>query len=336
MTKGDRSGADRPAPSPTSIPPGTRDVLPEEMRELRAIGDRVRETFEAAGYGEIHTPALEYEEVLRLGDASAAGARYRTFDEQGDVLALRSDMTIPIARVVATRYEDAEPPFRFSYSSRAWRATDRGVGEPREFLQAGIELIGIPAAQGEAEVMALTIAALDAAGLRRHRIGVGDGSLYRRLLHALDVPPDAHLPLLEALSRRDLVGLEMGVAELGVGETERELLVRLPELRGGRDVLERADGPMGDAVESLRVLYGELERRGVADRVIFDLGLVRELGYYTGPVFEVYDPAVGFALGGGGRYDDLIGRFGRDLPACGVGLDVQRVHLAQAAEEALA
>jgi ATP phosphoribosyltransferase regulatory subunit len=315
MIKGDCSGADRPAPSPTSIPPGTRDVLPEEMRELRAIGDRMRETFEAAGYGEIHTPALEYEEVLRLGDASAAGARYRTFDEQGNVLALRSDMTIPIARVVATRYEDAEPPLRFSYSSRAWRATDRGVGEPREFLQAGIELIGIPAAEGEAEVMALTIAALDAAGLRRHRIGVGDGSLYRRLLHALDVPPDAHLPLLEALSRRDLVGLEMGVAELRVGETERELLVRLPELRGGRDVLER---------------------RGVADRVIFDLGLVRELGYYTGPVFEVYDPAVGFALGGGGRYDDLIGRFGRDLPACGVGLDVQRVHLAQAAEEALA
>ena len=121
-----------------------------------------------------------------------------------------------------------------------------------------------------------------------------------------------------------------------MGEPERELLVRLPELRGGRDVLERADGPVAEAVESLRALHGELERRGVADRVIFDLGLVRELGYYTGAVFEVYDPAVGFALGGGGRYDDLIGRFGRDLPACGVGLDVQRVHLAQAAEEALA
>jgi ATP phosphoribosyltransferase regulatory subunit len=251
------------------------------------------------------------------------------------VLALRSDMTIPIARVVATRYEDAEPPLRFSYSSRAWRATDRGVGEPREFLQAGIELIGIPGAEGDAEVLALTIAALDASGLRRHRIGVGDGSLYRRLLKALEVPAEAHLPLLETLSRRDLVGLELSVAELGVGEAERDLLVRLPELRGGREVLERADGPVAGAVESLRVLYGELESRGVADRVIFDLGLVRELGYYTGAVFEVYDPAVGFALGGGGRYDELIGRFGRDLPACGVALDVQRVHLAQAAEEAL-
>jgi ATP phosphoribosyltransferase regulatory subunit len=335
MTESHRSDAGQPASSRMAIPPGTRDVLPDEMRELRAIGDRMREAFEGAGYGEIHTPALEYEEVLRLGDARAAGARYRTFDEQGDVLALRSDMTIPIARVVATRYEDAEPPLRFSYSSRAWRATDRGVGEPREFLQAGIELIGIPGAEGDAEVLALTIAALDAAGLRRHRIGVGDGSLYRRLLKALEVPAAAHLPLLETLSRRDLVGLELSVAELGVEEAERELLVRLPELRGGREVLERADGPVAGAVESLRVLYGELERRGVADRVIFDLGLVRDLGYYTGAVFEVYDPAVGFALGGGGRYDELIGRFGRDLPACGVALDVQRVHLAQAAEEAL-
>jgi ATP phosphoribosyltransferase regulatory subunit len=331
----DRSGAGRPAPSHTAIPPGTRDVLPDEMRELRAIGGRMRERFTAAGYGEVHTPALEYEEVLRRGDASAAGARYRTFDERGDVLALRSDMTIPIARVVATRYGDAAPPLRFCYLARAWRAAERGVGEPREFLQAGIELIGLPGPEGEAEVVALTVEALDAAGLRRHRIGIGDGSLYRRLLHALEVPDERHLALMECLWRRDLVALEMRVRDLRLGDRERRLLVRLPELRGGREVLDRADGPVARAVEGLRDLYARLEERAVADRVIFDLGLVRELGYYTGAIFEVYDPAVGFALGGGGRYDDLIGRFGRDLPACGIALDVQRVHLAQAAEEAL-
>jgi ATP phosphoribosyltransferase regulatory subunit HisZ len=87
------------------------------------------------------------------------------------------------------------------------------------------------------------------------------------------------------------------------------------------------------AVEGLSSLHAQLERRGVSDRVIFDLGLLRDLGYYTGAVFEVYDPAVGFALGGGGRYDELLGRFGRSLPACGVALDVQRVHIAQMAEE---
>jgi ATP phosphoribosyltransferase regulatory subunit len=315
------------------IPPGTRDVLPDEMRELRAISASLRETFERAGYGEVHTPALEYEEVLRRGEEHAAGARYRTFDEQGAVLALRSDMTIPIARVVASRYAGAEPPLRFCYFAHAWRAVDRGVGEPREFLQGGLELIGSAAPAGEAEVLALTIAGLEEAGLRRHRVGVGDGSLYRGLLEALDVEEKEHLPLLECLSRRDLVGLDMLVSRLsGIGRHERDLLVRLPELRGGPEVLDRVEGV---ALEGLRALYELLAERGVADRVIFDLGLVRELGYYTGAVFEVYDPAVGFALGGGGRYDDLLGRFGRPLPACGMGLDLARVHLAQAAEEAL-
>src|SRR5919197_1219299 len=340
MTGKDRSVAGTPATSRTAIPPGTRDVLPEEMRELRAIGDRMRAAFERAGYGEIHTPALEYEEVLLRGDARAAGARYRSFDDQGAVLALRSDMTIPIARVVATRYAGAEPPLRFSYVAHAWRAVDRGVGEPREFLQAGIELIGVPGAAGEAEGVALTIEALSAAGLRRHRVGVGDGALYRSLLASFGVPEEAQLQMLETLSRRDLVGLQGQVAELRLGETERELLVRLPQLRGGREVLVRAEseaagGPAGEELADLRELHDLLAGRGVADRVIFDLGLVRELGYYTGLVFEVYDPAVGFTLGGGGRYDDLIGRFGRDLPACGVGLDVHRVHIAKNAEEAL-
>jgi ATP phosphoribosyltransferase regulatory subunit len=323
------------------IPPGTRDVLPDEMRELRFLTEKLRAAFERAGYGEVWTPALEYEDVLRRGDERAAGAGYRLFDEHGEVLAMRSDMTIPIARLVATRYGDAEPPFRLCYFAHAYRAVERGTGQLREFLQGGIELIGVPAPAAEAEVLALVVQALDEAGLRRHRVGVGDGQLYRDLLSALEVPEDHHVPLLECLSRRDLAGLETSVHRLPLGEREREVLVRLPELRGGAEVLERADGPLAvsaarAAVDRLRELGGLLERRGVADRVIFDLGLVRELGYYTGAVFEVYDPAVGFALGGGGRYDELIGRFGRALPACGIALDVQRVHIAQAAEERLA
>ena len=313
------------------IPPGTRDVLPDEMRELRALSRRLHGTFEAAGYGEVWTPALEYEEVLRKGDDRAAGAGYRLFDEHGQVLALRSDMTIPIARVVASRYADAQPPLRLCYFAHAYRET-RGAEQPREFLQSGIELIGAPAPEGDAEVVALTVAALDDAGLRRHRIGIGDASLYGSLLESLGVPADQHAPLLERLGRRDLAGLSLRVAQLGLGESESELLTRLPELRGGREVLEQA----GESVRGLRALFDLLEQRGVADRVIFDLGLVRDLGYYTGAVFEVYDPAVGFALGGGGRYDELLGRFGRDLPACGIALDVQRVHVAQAEEERLA
>jgi ATP phosphoribosyltransferase regulatory subunit len=314
-------------------PPGTRDVLPDEMRELRALSERLRAAFEGAGYGEVWTPALEYEEVLRTGDERSAGAGYRLFDEHGEVLALRSDMTIPIARVVATRYADREPPLRLCYFAHAYRAAQRGAGQLREFLQGGIELIGMDAPAGEAEVVGLTVSALDQAGLRRHRIGIGDGSLYRRVLDAFEVPEDEHLPLLEALARRDLAGLSTRVAALSLPEREQELLTRLPELRGGPEVLDRAAGAVAGPLEGLRELHELLAERGVADRVIFDLGLVRELGYYTGAVFEVYDPAVGFALGGGGRYDELIGRFGRPLPACGMALDVQRVHVAQTEEE---
>src|SRR5215211_7669607 len=121
------------------IPPGTRDVLPDEMRELRVLTDRLRAAFERAGY----------EEVWTTGDDRAAGAGYRLFDEHGEVLAMRSDMTIPIARVVASRYRDAEPPFRFCYFAHAYREVERGVGEPREFLQGGVELIGMPGTEDE-------------------------------------------------------------------------------------------------------------------------------------------------------------------------------------------
>ncbi|HEX2233567.1 MAG TPA: ATP phosphoribosyltransferase regulatory subunit, partial [Thermoleophilaceae bacterium] len=257
------------------IPPGTRDVLPEEMRELRALTGRLHATFEQAGYGEVWTPALEYEGVLRTGDDRSAGAGYRLFDEHGEVLALRSDMTIPIARVVATRFVDEEPPFRLCYFAHSYRAPARGSGQPVEFLQGGIELIGVEAPEGEAEVVALIVRALDEAGLRRHRVGVGDGSLYRNLLASLGVPEDRHLPLLERLSRRDLAGLALDVERLGLPADARDLLTRLPELRGGPEVLERADGHVAGAMEGLRALHARLEEHGVAGRVIFDLGLVR-------------------------------------------------------------
>jgi ATP phosphoribosyltransferase regulatory subunit len=317
------------------IPAGTRDVLPDEMRELRALSERLRAAFERAGYGEVWTPAIEYEAVLRRGDERAAGAGFRLFDDRGNLLALRSDMTIPIARVVSTRYADAPPPIRLCYFAHSYRAVERGRGQPREFLQAGVELVGVPAPEGEAEVIALVIEALGEAGLRRHRVGVGDGGMYRDLLTALDVSFEDRAALLETLSRRDLVGLEARVDRLAIADSWRHLLVELPKMRGGPEILESQTARVGGVMQNLRAVHDLLAERGVADRVIFDLGLVRELGYYTGAVFEVYDPAVGFALGGGGRYDELLGRFGRPLPACGVALDVTRVHIAQAEEERL-
>jgi ATP phosphoribosyltransferase regulatory subunit len=307
------------------------------MRELRALSGALLETFERFGYGEVWTPTMEYEDVLVQGDERAAGASYRLFDEHGQVLALRSDMTIPIARLVATRYPDASPPLRLCYLSHAYRAVRPQRGQQREFLQAGIELVGAPAPDGTAEVLEVLCAALDAAGLRRTRVGLGDAGLFGSLLGTLGVGPEAAARALAALERHDFVALEAEVAALDVPQDRRELLTRLPQLRGGRDVLERAVELGGADVERASSRLAEtangLERRGIADRVIFDLGLVRDLGYYTGAIFEVYDPALGHVIGGGGRYDDLLGRFGRPLPACGFALYVERVHVAQAEEE---
>ncbi|HEX8105670.1 MAG TPA: ATP phosphoribosyltransferase regulatory subunit [Solirubrobacteraceae bacterium] len=306
-------------------------MLPDEMRELRAITEAMRGVFEAAGYGEVATPALEYEAVLTRGDARAAEPAYRLFDEQGNVLVLRSDMTIPIARIVAARYAQAHPPLRFCYVAHAYRAVRSGRGQAREMLQAGIELVGAPGPEGTVEAVGVLCRALDAAGLTGYRIGVGDASLYPTLLDAFGVSEAARRPLLHELVTRDFVGVEREVEALRLPAEAAELLVRIPQLRGGPEVLELGAGPAEAAVAGLRRFHGLLEP-AVADRVIFDLGLARSLGYYTGAVFEVYDAALGAPIGGGGRYDDLLARFGRELPAVGWALNVERVHIALVGE----
>jgi len=319
------------------IPPGTRDVLPDEMRELRRLKQALLEVFEGRGYGEVATPAIEYDEVMARGEGRAARSSYRFFDESGELLALRSDMTVPIARLVAGRYADAEPPYRLCYLASAYRAVRPQSGQLREFEQAGVELIGAPAAEGTVEVIEVLEAALDAAGLDRAVIGLGDADLYRQLLEELGVEGEARDSVLASLATHDLVGLEEKLSEAGIGAERVETCVSLTQLRGGKEVLERARGIGGSAVERaiarLSETFEELERRGAADRVQIDLGLLRHLGYYSGAILEVYDPAVGYVLGGGGRYDGLMKRFGLDLSAAGFGLYLQRVHTAQLQEQ---
>jgi ATP phosphoribosyltransferase regulatory subunit len=314
------------------IPSGTRDVLPDEMRELRAITETLRGVFERHGYGEVYTPAIEYESVLHRAPGSNVSPAYRVFDDHGEVLALRADMTVPIARLVATRYPTADPPLRLCYIAHAYRAVRPHRGQMREFLQAGIELIGAPGPTGTAEALTVLCGALDAVGLRGYRVGLGDAALYPNLMAAFDVPDEARERMLGELGRKDLVGLEREVQQLGLADDAAALLVRVPQLRGGADVLGAEGGPVADALVNLRAVL-DLLAPSVAERVIFDLGLARGLGYYSGAVFDVYDPALGAPLGGGGRYDDLLGRFGRDLPAVGFAIGVDRLHAALSGEE---
>jgi ATP phosphoribosyltransferase regulatory subunit len=319
------------------IPPGTRDILPDEMRELRRLHLALIEVFEGRGYGEVATPAIEYDEVLARGDGRTADSAYRFFDESGELLALRSDMTVPIARLVATRYADAERPLRFCYLANAFRAVRPQRGQMREFAQAGVELIGAPAPGGTVEVVEVLEAALDAAGLDRAVVGLGDADLFRQLLAEFGLEGEARDVILARLATHDLVGLEAELSRTGISATQVDTCVALSQLRGGSEVLEEARKLGGSAVERATARIGEtfeaLEERGAAGRVRVDLGLLRDLGYYSGAILEVYDPALGHVLGGGGRYDALLKRFGIDLPAAGFALYLERVHVAKLEEE---
>jgi ATP phosphoribosyltransferase regulatory subunit len=194
-------------------------------------------------------------------------------------------------------------------------------------LQAGIELVGVPGPAGTAEALTVLCESLDAIGLAGYRVGLGDASLYRALLDAHAVPPGARAQILHELQTRDFVGLEREIEALRLGEEATEALTGVPQRRGGPEVLDAA----GSAADGLRAVYEALPD-AVSARVIFDLGLARPLAYYTGAVYEVYDAALGAPLGGGGRYDDLLGRFGRDLPAAGWALNVERLHIALVGE----
>jgi ATP phosphoribosyltransferase regulatory subunit len=314
------------------IPSGTRDVLPDEMRELRAMTARIQGVFDAAGFGEVYTPALEYEQTFARANISGAHPAYRVFDEHGSVLVLRPDMTVPIARLVATRYAHADPPLRFCYVAHAYRGVRPQRGQSRELLQAGVELIGAPGAAGTAEVLGVLCAALDAAGLANYRVGLGDAALYPSLLEAFGVAAAPRELILTELAAGDFVGVDREVHSLGLADVDAELLLRLARTRGGPEVLEGESAALHAVLSGMRDLH-RLVSADVAGRIIFDLGLVRSLGYYTGAVFQVYDPAYGVPLGSGGRYDELLGTFGRPLPAVGFALNVERLHIALTSEE---
>jgi ATP phosphoribosyltransferase regulatory subunit len=206
---------------------------------------------------------------------------------------------------------------RLSYIQRAYRAVRAHRGEAREQLQAGVELIG---EAGTEEALIVLCRALDATGLADYRIALGSAALYPALLDAAGIEGETRERFLKELATRDFAGLAREVRAAGADER----LLTIPQLRGGPEVLDAVAAP----ADGLRELYAALPS-DVQSRVIFDLGLLRrELGYYTGAIFEVLAPGQGVALGGGGRYDDLLGRFGRPLPAVGWSVEVERVHAA--------
>jgi len=309
------------------VPMGTRDVLPEEMAELRVISSRALEVFAAAGYGEVATPTLELESSMRRAGEDLLKHAYRVPDKDGQILTLRFDSTVPIARLAATRYAESDPPLRFCYLQHVYRAIEPKRAQSRQFLQVGMELFGLPAPTGDAETVEVLVKLLEATGLSDFKIALGDVSYFDQRLTEAGASDELRAALSHELHTRDLVGFSRRLTGSGLGSDDREALARIATARGGRELLER------EGANNLLELDAKLTEAGVSGRVIYDLGLVRELDYYTGMVLEIYVPSSGFPLGGGGRYDGLAARFGRDMSASGFSLSMERLHLAILAEK---
>ncbi len=314
------------------IPSGTRDVLPEERAELRRIEAALLGVFSEAAYGEISTPTVEYQETLQRAGAAAAPVSYRVLGELGEEVALRSDMTVPIARVAASRYGDADLPLRFCYVATAYRAVTPHSGRPREFLQAGIELIGAYADAGCAEALTVLCHSLQATGLKDFYVGIGDVGLYPSLLASCGVDVGSSEAVLRELGDRDFVGIDREVAALGLTEEQAAMLTDVPRMRGTAVLRDQIEQPLAGAISGIRELVDSLAD-DVAVRMIPDLGRFPRMGYYSGSVFEVYDAAVGEPIASGGYYADLLGRFGMPVGGVGFAIDVDLLHAALAGEE---
>jgi ATP phosphoribosyltransferase regulatory subunit len=321
---------------PAALPAGGKDVLAVEAGELRAVEAALRERFARYGYREVMTPVLEFADVIDRAQEGGLREAFRLFDDHGRVLVLRPDLTIPVARLVATRMADHPGPVRAFYLARAFRPVPAGRPRASEQRQAGVELVGANGPGADAEAIALLADSLAATGLAALRIGVADVSLTAAVLDGLVADPEARAALRGALAARDVAGWRRLARAVGAGE-RTGLLERLPTVRGGAEALEGLAAAVPEAAaacERLRRTLALVAEHGAAEAVVIDLGVMRDWPYYSGVVYEAYAPGVGEPVAMGGRYDGLAGRFGRARPAVGFAIALDALHRALMAADA--
>jgi ATP phosphoribosyltransferase regulatory subunit len=304
------------------LPAGVRDWLPQEFAYKREIEETIRRVFRTWSYAEMLTPTFESYESLERGlGEKLMQQTFRFTDPLGSQLALRTEMTTPIARVVSARLRNATLPLRLSYVATGFRYEEPQLGRMREFTQAGAELVGGPGVDAEAEVLFMAIETLEAVGLSDARFDINDAAIVDGILRSAGHDG-------EQLRRYKKL-----VAERNVVAIDDETIRRLTMTRGREDIigLMRSMCHTPESIAALRRLEQIIERAaalGYRDRINIDFALLRDLEYYTGFVFEGYIADLGFSLCGGGRYDSLLPRFGYDVPAIGWMVGVERILLA--------
>jgi ATP phosphoribosyltransferase regulatory subunit len=317
-------------------PRGFKDVLPEEARWRENITNKVQAVLSSWGYAPIETPSLEVLEVLEQGGQLSENP-FRLFDSDGALLVLRPDVTLPIARMVASRLSPINEPLRFRYVQSVFREGEYLRGQAREFTQIGIESIGLSGETADAEVILILIDALKACGLKEFTVALCTVGVLRDLLNVIvddgNAPREWRTAVLRACHQSNLVEVERLANDSRVDKRYGAAFQALLNVHGGREAIKRCRElvePLGctDGLDILEKTYAIIEEVGAASCVTVDFSVMSAFDYYTGLVFEAYAPGIGVALGSGGRYDHMLEAYGTKAPAAGFAFNLERVMIA--------
>ena len=313
-----------------STPEGTRDLLFASCRALRQTENAIRTALEGCGYSEVITPAVEYFDVFAQANPEPDQENMpKTIDRSGRICVARPDNTTPIARIAATRLDDAALPVRLYYSQKVFRSVVAGHGHKGEFLQVGAELIGADGLEADKDILSAAFGALTGTGADNFRIELGHAEIYKALIEELGVDDQTAESVRRLIENKSFAALGDALAPYGDRPAAKALRA-MPQLFGGMEVLDEVEALTGNvrvlgAVSYLRRLYKALDEAGYGSRIMIGLGLVHEMDYYTGVMFRGYIGGAGAAILSGGRYNALCAKFGKDMPAGGFGIDVESV-----------
>ncbi|MGD2066564.1 MAG: ATP phosphoribosyltransferase regulatory subunit [Candidatus Bathyarchaeota archaeon] len=313
-------------------PKGTKDYLPNEVKQYRYVENQLRKNFELWNYNEVRSPTIEFVQTLSTGVGSELiDAMFKFQDSDGKLLALRAEMTAPVARIVTTRMPSTPEPIRLFYVNNVFRYSQSYLKREREFCQAGVELVGCNTPEADGEILALLISSLKQVGLQEIRVDLGNASLLKDLLNAAGLDAQQKVSVQNLLSCRDSLGLKKFMEKNSFPSNIRDAFLELSRCRRLDEVSSISlNGSKYDnankQLESLMELQETLKDYKIDDLVFFDFSLTKKIEYYTGMVFEASVPNLGLPLGGGGRYDNFIEKFGKlKLPATGFALEIGKL-----------
>ncbi len=304
-------------------PEGVRDIYGTEYAGKLAVEEKIQQVFHRYGYQDIQTPTFEFFDVFsrEIGTRPSRDL-YKFFDKEGNTLVLRPDFTPSIARCAAKYFMEEDRPLRFCYLGNAFSNTSELQGKLKEVTQMGCELIGDGSVQADAEMAAMMIAALKSTGLSDFQISIGQVEYYKGICREAGLSEEMELELREYISSKNYFGAEDFLIRKKVPEHHRSMLMKSAELQGGVEILGEASKAVTNeraiaAITRLEQLYQALCTYGVEGHVSFDLGMLSKYNYYTGVILKGYTYGAGDAIITGGRYDRLLGYFGRTRPAIG-------------------